>query len=155
MAIKVFDAGDYLMLSGDSREEVESALLKYESRGAEVVSGAVAIGARWAAACTMPVRGTSNDISDRLKLSDLWEAAARANAESVAPMDDGCFVEEVGFKRIITAPTKLQVMLRVQYFVRIGADLVGEIEQDGDVWVAIVDTVRSNGVEPHHWSEED
>lgn len=43
MALKVFDAGDYLMLSGDSQKEIKYALAIYESRGARVLSRAVAI----------------------------------------------------------------------------------------------------------------
>ncbi len=155
MALKVFDAGDYLVLGADSREEIESRLATYESRGAQVISAPVAIGSHWAAACTLPVSGTDIDVSDRLMLSDLWEAVSRTNSDPVAPIDDGCRVEEIGFKRIITGPTKVQVMLRVGYFTRTGANVIGDIEQDGDVWVAIIDTAGTNGSAPYQWAGED
>ena len=155
MALKAFDAGDYLILSVDSREEVEGRLAAYESRVAKVISEPVAIGSHWAAACTLPDRGVGIDISDRLTLSELWEAASRTSSDPVTPLDDGCRVEEVGFKRIIRGPTKVQVMLRVQYFTRTGANVVGDIEQDGGVWVAIIDTASTNGSEPYQWAGED
>ena len=53
---------------------------------------------------------------------------------------DECSVETFGFKCIVTGPTRLAVELRVEEIVRGGASLVGVIEQDGEVWVAVCDS---------------
>ena len=153
MALKFLDAGDYLMLSGDSQEEVEDALSMFETRGAKVVSRAAALGSHWTAACTLPTGGAGDDTTDSLTLSDLWETASRTSVEP--EVDDGRSVEEVGFKRIVTGPSQLQVLLRIRRFTRIGAELTGEIERDGDKWVAIVDTAGISGTyDPYHWQEK-
>ncbi len=138
MALKVLDAGSSLMLTGDTREEVDAALTGYVARGSKVVTQAVAVGNRWTAACTLPASEAEGDSSDDMQLSD-YQAKARAGG-SDPEVDDGCTVEELGFKRIVYGPSKRHVLLRVEHMKRFGAELVGEIEQDGARWVAIVDT---------------
>jgi hypothetical protein len=46
----------------------------------------------------------------------------------------------MGFKRLIRGPSEKHVKLRIEHLKRFGANLVGEIELDGDSWVAVVDT---------------
>jgi len=138
MAVSVLDTGDCLMVGGDSREEVDGALVKYVGRGAKILAEAVADGSRWTGACTIPERAPVSDISDRLKLSELREAASRMSAE--ADVEDGCSVEEVGVKYLVTGPSPREVLLRVQHMTRFGGYLVGNIAQADGKWLAIVDT---------------
>jgi hypothetical protein len=153
MALKVLDASDCLMLSGESREEVDVALARYVERGSKIVTQGVAVVSRWTGDCTLPVRSGDGGLTDCLKLSDVREAASHNRSEP--RVNDEYRLEAVGFKRIFTASSKEQVMLRGEDFTRVGASLVGEIVQDGDKWVAIVDTrgtVGSDGPdEPYRW----
>ncbi len=153
MACSVLDAGDCLMLSGESQKEVDEALAKYVERGAKVITQAVAVGSRWTGACTLPVRRGNAAITDRLKLSDVRDAASRDR--TTPDMQDGCRVEAVGFKRIFTSASKEEVISRVQDFTRLGASLIGDIVSNGDEWVGIIDTRGAAGTggpdEAYRW----
>jgi hypothetical protein len=153
MALKVLDAGECLMLSGDSRDEVDGALAKYVGRGAKIVTQAVAVGSHWTAACTLPVRPSESDISHRMKLSELRESSFNRRVEP--EIEDGCSTKNVGLKCIVTGPSMQRVLLRVQHMTRSGAILVGTIVQHGGNWLAIVDTANaSNSLgdkDPYSW----
>lgn len=153
MALKVLDAGECLMLSGDSRDEVEGALAKYVGRGAKVVTEAVAVGSRWTAACSLPERPPQSDVSHRMQLSELRETALRRMPEP--EFDDGCSTKDVGAKCIITGPSVERVLLRIQHLTRLGGKPSGTIVPHGGKWVAIVDTTNlsdSRGDrEPYFW----
>lgn len=154
MALKVLDAGECLMLSGDSRDEVEGALAKYVGRGAKIVTEPVAVGSQWTAACSLPVRPAQSDISHRMQLSELRESAFRRIPEP--EFDDGCSTKDVGHRCIITGPSVQRVLLRVQYLTRLGATLSGTIVEHGGKWLAIVDTSNLSNSrgdkEPYLWS---
>jgi len=153
MALKVLDAGECLMLSGDSQDEVQEALAKYAGRGAKIVTEPVAVGSQWTAACSLPVRPGQSDISHRMQLSELRESAFRRTPEP--EFDDGCTTKNVGLKCIITGPSVQRVLLRIQHLTRLGATPSGTIVQHGGKWLAIVDTTHLSGArgekEPYFW----
>ena len=137
MGTKVLDAGSKLMLSGDSCLEVEACLKDYTSRGARVITTPQKIGARWVAVCTLP-RTALPDDTTRLKLTD--DQSISKGSRDEPELDDGCTVDELGFKRIVTGPSRRAVELRVEHLKRFGAELLGEIEENGSAWTAVVDT---------------
>jgi len=137
MGTKVLDAGGKLMLSGELRSEVEARLNDFTSRGAKVIATLHKIGPNWVAACTLP-RARLPDDTTTLKFNDLDQSTIKQTRND-PEFDDGCTVEEFGFKRLITGPTREAVELRVEHLKQFGADLVVDIEQNGDVWTAVVD----------------
>jgi class 3 adenylate cyclase len=108
---KVHDAGPNLMISGGSRASVEAALKRLTAQGSSVTSPATLVGGKWIAACSHP---------------------AKAQFE--------CTVESLGYKRLVTGPTRQSVADRVADLVAFGARLVGEIEEVDGRWTAICDT---------------
>lgn len=138
LSVKVLDAGGKLMLSGDLRAEVEASLDDHVRRGAKVISAVQKLGTSWVAACTLPTTSDGED-GTTLGLGDLSEGIGPPSSKD-PEFDDHCTVEEFGFKRIITGPTKRAVELRIAHLRQFGADLIGDIELVGDKWTAVVDT---------------
>jgi hypothetical protein len=146
MAIKILDAGNQLMIDGDSRAEVQAKLEEHVARGSKIITATVAVGSRWVAACTIPLKSFDPDSTGTLSLSDV-KAATERQADT-PDVDDGCSVEEFGSKRFIRGPSERHVNMRIEHLKRFGAELVSEIERDGDSWVAIVDT---GGDKSYRW----
>ncbi len=139
MGVKILDAGGKLMLSGDLRNEVEAALNDYVRAGAKLITSAHQLGSSWVAACTLPPKARP-DATQTMRLGDLADGIGTPQPD-LAELEDGCKVEEFGFKRIITGPTKRAVEMRIEHLKQFGADLVGEIERlDHETWTAVVDT---------------
>jgi hypothetical protein len=109
--VKILGAGAKVVLSGTDPEEVRSMLRDYVGRGAKVVAAPVQMGGEWVAACTFPIQSHS---AEKTK------------------------VEKLGFKRIVTGPTKASVLLSVAHM---GATLIGDIEEVDGAWTAVCDTV--------------
>jgi hypothetical protein len=109
--VKVLGAGEKVVLSGTDAEEVKSVLHDYVGRGAKVVAPPVQLGGEWVAACTFPIQSHSVEKTK---------------------------VEKLGFKRIVTGPTKASVLLSVA---DMGATLIGDIEELDGAWTAVCDTV--------------
>lgn len=109
MGVKILDAGGKLVMSGEVRAEVEAMPVKYTQRGSAGVAEIQRVGNLWVAACTLP------------------------------EFNDGCKVEEVGFKRLITGPTRRAVELRLEHLKQFGTELVGDIEEQSGSWVAVAD----------------
>jgi len=134
-AVKVLDAGDKFVLSGSSSESVEASLQRYVKEGARVVTPTCLIGKSWTAACTIPPRTRNMDDTQSFTLKEL-KVAPESAAEH---HDDGCRVEEFGFKRIVRGPSPLAVKLRLEHMQQYGAEIIGEIEEEDGEWVAVVD----------------
>jgi hypothetical protein len=107
---KVVDTGAALMISG-GRAAVEIALREFVAKGSTALSVPSQVGARWYATCTHP---------------------GQSQVE--------CKVENVGFKRVITGPSRQIVTAKVADMVSFGAKLVGEIEEIDGRWTAVCDT---------------
>jgi hypothetical protein len=134
--VKVLDAGDKFVLSGAQPVEVDKILQKFLKRGAKLITPVSRVGNRWAAACSVPPTTKSMDETQTLSLLVITKAVADAKPDEP---DDGCRVEEFGFKRIVYGPSRLAVQFRLEYLKQFGAESVGEIEEQGEEWVAVVD----------------
>ena len=120
--VKVLDANGMRMLSGPAASAVEHALNRYIEQGSTVISAVSQVGKNWVASCTIPPKDTGLDAGQK-----------------PTALDDGCRVENFGFKRIIYGPSQLIVQIRVEQMRKFGAHLVGDIEQEGEEWVAVCD----------------
>lgn len=104
----VFDSGDQLMVSGKSRMSVLIALEELGRNGSKVLSPIEKIGNKWMATCDRP-----------------------------AAPDSGCKVEEIGFMRIVTGPSREAVSERLDELIDKGARLVHDLEEARGVWTAV------------------
>ena len=136
MPVKVLDAGGgKVVLTGEERSEVESALRRYLESGSKVIATVALVGKSWVAACTPPAKVEALDDSQTLRLA---ESSGRAAAG-----DDDielCRVETIGFKKIITGPTRVTVAAKVDELRQFGATAIGEVEEIDGQWTAMVDT---------------
>jgi hypothetical protein len=152
--VKVLDAGGRLMLTGLRGEDVQEALEKYLAEGAHLITDLCQVGKTWTAACTLPPKKRAMADTQSLSLAELQEALVEgipAPVEDPELAQDGCRIEEVGFKRIIYGPSKEAVQRRYEHMRRcFGAELVGEVERTEAEWSAVCDT---GGVDPgYRWT---
>jgi class 3 adenylate cyclase len=110
-AAHVFDAGPHLIVSGYDRVKVARELDRLVAAGARAVSPIAQVGDKWMVTCEHPDSRPGQ-----------------------------CRVETLGFKRIITGPTRMAVADKVSELEQLGDRLVGEIEQYGEEWTAVCDT---------------
>src|SRR5204862_4858723 len=115
------DAGSKLVVTGDQRDEVEVVVARLQKRGSIPVAETQLIGSSWVAACTLPIKESDADTTTTLKLADLKTEAKPASPDP--EFSDGCRVEEIGFKRIVTGPSKRAVETRIAYLKQFGAEL--------------------------------
>lgn len=137
MTVKILDVGGgKVMLSSEDRSEVEAALRRYVEQGAKVIAVAAQVGRSWVAACTPPAKVERLDDTQTLRLSN---APGKSAGEAGIEDDELCRVETVGFKKIITGPTRLVVTAKVDELKQFGAAPIGEVEQIDGQWTALVD----------------
>jgi class 3 adenylate cyclase len=105
---QVFDTGEQLMVSGYSQLAVLNMLQDLEKDGARVLSPVQKVGNKWIATAEPPPKAAS-----------------------------GCKVEELGFMRIVTGPTREAVSLQVDELLDRGAKLVHDLEEARGVWTAV------------------
>ena len=105
---QVFDAGSHLIVSGYSELSVLSVVEDLERQGAQLRSSITKAGRKWVATCTQ-----------------LPTAA------------DECRVEELGFMRIVTGPSREGVSEKVQELLSSGARLVHDVDEASGVWTAV------------------
>ena len=108
---RVFDAGPHLIVSGYDRAKVARELDRLAAAGARAVSPITQVGDKWIVTCEHPDSRPGQ-----------------------------CRVETLGYKRIITGPTRMAVAGKVSELEQLGDRLVGEIEQFGEEWTAVCDT---------------
>ncbi len=104
---QVFDAGTHFIVSAYSRASLEEAVAKLVREGSRLLSPPTQVGSKWLASVENP-----------------WLAV---QAE----------VQELGFKRLITGPTREAVRLKVQDLLERGAVLVQDAELADGVWTAV------------------
>lgn len=104
---QVFNAGAHFIVSGPSQLSVLTALEELAKTGSKVLSPISRIGNKWMATCDHPA------------------------VESL------CKVEELGFMRIVTGPSREAVAEKVAELVGSGANLVHDLEQARGVWTAV------------------
>ena len=105
---QVFDTGGQLMVSGRSRMSVLMALDELGKDGAKVLSPIQKVGNKWIATC-----------------------------EPAPAPNDGCKVEEIGFMRVITGPTRESVSEKLAELIDNGARPVHDLEEARGVWTAV------------------
>ena len=105
---QVFDTGGQLMVSGRSRMSVLMALDELGKDGAKVLSPIQKVGNKWIATC-----------------------------EPAPAPNDGCKVEEIGFMRVITGPTRESVSDKLAELIDKGARPVHDLEEARGVWTAV------------------
>ena len=108
---QVFDAGSHYMVSGYSEESVRDAAQKLIAGGGKLIAPLSQMGRKWLASVSNP------------------------------KLDVEARVEEMGFKRVITGPTREAVQLKVQDLVERGSTLVQEPELADGVWTAVCEIV--------------
>jgi class 3 adenylate cyclase len=104
---QVFDAGTHYMVSGYSEDSVREAVEKLTAAGGKLIAPLSQMGRKWLASVSNP----------RLEIE------AR--------------VEEMGFTRVITGPTKEAVQLKVEDLLERGSTLVQAPELNDGVWTAV------------------
>jgi class 3 adenylate cyclase len=110
-AARVFDAGPHVIVSGYDRVKVARERDRLVAAGARAVAPIAQVGEKWMVTCEHPDSRPGQ-----------------------------CRVETLGFKRIVTGPTRRAVADKVSELEQVGDRLVGEIEQYGEEWTAVCDT---------------
>ena len=103
-----FNAGSHIVVSGYSQLSVLAALEDLAKSGSQVRSPISKIGKKWIATCDHPPTAA-----------------------------DDCKVEELGYMRIVTGPTREGVSEKVQELLHGGARLVHDLDQASGVWTAV------------------
>ena len=104
----VFDSGEHLIVSGPTQLSVLVLLEELAKTGAKVRSPMQKVGTKWITTCEKP-----------------------------EPQGSGCKVEEMGFMRIVTGPTREAVAQQVSELIDSGAKLVHDLEEARGVWTAV------------------
>jgi hypothetical protein len=138
--VKHLDAGGDILLSGETREDVEAVLQDLVGRGARVVTPLSRVGRSWVAACTQPPKAHDADRTSTLDLREIQAAQRKRRAEAAL-----CSVEQAGFKLIVTGPTHDAVYARLQELLEDGATLVSDAEESAGTWIAVCDTAGPPG----------
>jgi class 3 adenylate cyclase len=108
---QVFDAGTHYMVSGYTRENVTEAVEKLVAKGSKLIAPLSQVGRKWLASVSNP------------------KLAVEAT------------VEEIGFKRVITGPTREAVQLKLQDLVERGSTVLQAPELADGVWTAVCEHV--------------
>lgn len=134
--VKRLDLGGDILLSGETREDVDAVFQDLVRRGAAIISPVAQVGRNWVAVCTQPPTTHEADRTSTLDLRDVVEAAERRRRAEAAL----CKIEQVGFKHIVTGPTRDGVYFCVTELLEQGATLVTAAEETPGNWVAVCDT---------------
>jgi class 3 adenylate cyclase len=108
---QVFDAGTHFMVSGYTEAGVNEAVQKLVEKGGKLIAPVSQVGRKFLASVSNP----------------------RLSVEAR--------VEEFGFKRIITGPTREVVQLKVQDLVQLGSTILQPPELSDGVWTAVCERV--------------
>ena len=104
---RVFDAGTHFVVSGYSETAVREVVRQLDAEGNKLLSPVVQVGSKWLASVSNP---------------KLKEEAK---------------VQELGFKRIVTGPTKESVQVKLQDLVDRGSTVVQPPELADGLWTAV------------------
>lgn len=105
---QIFNAGAHFIVSGASQLSVLNALEELSAAGSKVLSPITKVGNKWIASCEYPPTAAS-----------------------------GCKVEELGYMRIVTGPTRDAVSEKLQELLHSGARPVHDLAEAGGVWTAV------------------
>ncbi|HEX6266400.1 MAG TPA: hypothetical protein VFZ81_05840 [Burkholderiales bacterium] len=104
---QIFDAGTHYIVSGHSRSRVQEAVEALRLQGCKLISPVAQVGSKWLASADNP------------KLAH------------------PATVHELGFKRLVSGPTREAVMAKVEDLLERGAVLVRDAELVDGVWTAV------------------
>lgn len=119
--VTISDAGPYLIVSGEDREAVRTALGELEKTGAEATLEIAQVGKKWIGRC-----------------------------ENVKFGHREIKVEQFGLSYVISGKNRQAVEIKVQEFVLKGASVLVEIQEIADEWVVTVDTGGGHD-DVHKW----
>lgn len=126
MSIKISDTGDNLLVTGPDETQVNAALQKLISRGAQTLGLPHQVGSNWAASCTKPADFYSEPAS--LALGE--HHIPNQNIFQVVNLSD------TGKQLIISGKTKQAVQSALDELQKIGARNISSIAQVGNNWIA-------------------
>ena len=132
--VKRLDAGDDILISGETPEEVDAVLRDLLARGAKIITPLTQVGRTWVAACSPPPKVHEADGTSTLDLREIQAALRKRRPEAAL-----CRVEEAGLKRIITGPSFDAVHARLAELLEAGATLVSQPEENFGSWIAVCD----------------
>ena len=132
--VKRLDAGDEILVSGATRDEVDAVLQDFLARGAKLITPLSQVGRSWVAACSPPPKVHAADRTSTLNMRDIQAAQRKRRPQAAL-----CQVEEAGLKRIITGPTLDAAHARLAEFLEGGATLVSNPEESFGSWIAVCD----------------
>ena len=127
--------GGDILLSGETRDDVDAVLQELVGRGAKVITPLGLVGRKWVAACTPPPKAADIDRTSTLDLSQIQAAIRQRRPEAAL-----CRVDEMGLKRIVTGPTHDAVHARLAELLEEGATLVSPVKEEFGSWIAVCDT---------------
>ena len=104
---QIFDAGTHFIVSGLSQSRVQEAVQALRLQGCKLISPVAQVGSKWLASVDNP------------------------------RLAHPATVQEMGFKRFISGPTREAVMARVEDLLGRGAVLIREAELADGVWTAV------------------
>ncbi|MGC2520899.1 MAG: hypothetical protein WA373_17540 [Burkholderiales bacterium] len=119
--VTISDAGTHLIISGDTRAEVDKALAELQLRGAAKVTAPVLNGTKWVASCEHPTNNASS-----------------------------CIVDQVGFQYLLRGSSKHAVEAKIEELLAQGAHLMEPIEEQNGEWIAVCDA-SANPKLIHRW----
>lgn len=106
-AAQVFDAGSHFIVSGTSERSVQEAIVALNSQGAKLLSPVTQVGSKW--------------------------VASIANPRLAIPAS----VHELGFKQVITGPTREAVLAKLHELLALGGVMIQEPELADGQWTAV------------------
>ena len=119
--VKTVKAGTKLIVSGQGREEVLTALTALQSRGAKIASKLEQVGSLWIATCDDP-----DDHTDQVTVTRL------------------------GLQLIVKGPSAALVQFRVKELLASGAKLLAPVKASGKEFIAICDEGGTDNL-VHRW----
>src|ERR1700682_2289492 len=130
--VKRLDLGGDILLSGETREDVDAVLQDFVRRRAKIVTPLTQVGKTWVAACTQPPTIHESDHTSTLNMREVQAAQRKRRPEAAL-----CKIEQVGFKLIVAGPTHDAVHARLLELLGDGATLVSDAEESAGTWFAV------------------
>ncbi len=132
-AVKHLDAGDNVLLTGSSEQDLAMALQSYVERGSRVLSPPARMGSNWVAVCSMPPIAPLVDETSTLRLTDLGRSKPR---EVAAEFGAAARRADAGHMLVFSGPTRASVAAALEVYVKQGSRVISEVSLLGNTWMA-------------------
>ena len=127
--VRVIDAGDNLLVTGQDERQVAATLQKFVMRGARALGQPQLVGRSWSASCSKPV--------------NYYSEPSTLDVGSAPPTNSDAFsnvtVSEMGQKVLVSGRSKAAVQLALDELKKLGARNISSIAQVGISWIATCD----------------